>query len=887
MLNEQLAIWNNTRFTYPGNEPLHALLEAQSLVFSGKEVVRYAGKGITYQTLNESANQLAGVLLAHGIRVGDTIGLSTSRSPAMIIALLAILKSGAAYIPLDPEYPQQRINYMLEDGGAKLLLASRKYAGRFSSPATELVLEDAIEKAKAHPKHNPGITVTGKDLAYIIYTSGSTGRPKGVMVEHGNLVNLLCSMQQVPVINQYDTLLAVTTISFDIAALELFLPLLAGAKLVITDTTVSRDGFALLELLRKEKISIMQATPVTWKIMLAAGWEEKADLKILCCGEPLPLDLATKLIPRCRSLYNYYGPTETTVYSTGTEILATDKTITIGGPIGNTQVYIVDENRQLLPPGKEGEIYIGGDGVSRGYRNMPELTDERFVADPFTNEKGKKMFRTGDLGKWTEEGKIYFMGRIDQQLKIRGYRIEPGEIEAGLLAQPGINDAQVMAREDTPDNKTLVAYIVPDTDHYEEFSVSHEPVERWKKALQTLMPDFMIPHEYVVLRQFPLLPNGKTDKGALPKPVKRLHEDTAVQTATGSATEQMIAQIWAEALGLDRVGLDEDFFELGGHSLIAVQIMSRLEKETGKRLPIAVLFESPTIKQLGRFLGSGNIAASWESLVPVKPYGSKVPLYIVHGDGLHVMVFNSMTKNMDLDQPVFGLQPRGMNGMDDPDESMEAIAAYYISEIRKHDPDGPYCLAGYSFGGIVAFEMARQLEKEGRELKLLAMFDTNLANIEPVESGSKRIWKKIRLQFPKMLFIGKSLFKHPGSMLAYQWFIAKRKWNSFLKKTGNATEDTVNEISQDEKKVVEVHEAAYHSYVPHLYSGRIDLFRVDKRVYFVNDPVFLGWKPFAAKGVVVHAVPGDHRTFLLPPNDKIFAGILQSVINERVSGQKT
>jgi amino acid adenylation domain-containing protein len=879
MLHDQLAIWNNTRFTYPDDKPVHLLIEAQAMVFSNKEAVRFSGEGISYRQLNETANQLAGVLLSYGIQTGNTIGLSVDRTPAMLIALLAILKSGAAYIPLDPEYPQQRISYMLEDAGAKILLTSKKYKGNFPSPATELLLEEAMEKAKTYPVANPGISVTANHLAYIIYTSGSTGKPKGVMVKHGNLVNLLCSMQQIPVISQYDKLLAVTTISFDIAALELFLPLVTGAQVVITDVKVSRDGFALLDLVRKEKITLMQATPVTWKIMLAAGWAKKADMRILCCGEAMAADLAKKLIPLCRNLYNFYGPTETTIYSTGTEILSTDKAITIGGPIGNTQIYIFDEQLQLLPPGEAGEIYIGGDGVASGYCNMPELTAERFIDDPFTNDKRKKLFKTGDIGRWTNDGKVYFMGRIDEQIKIRGFRIEPAEIETVLLQQPGIRDAVVIAREDTPGNKVLVTYIV--AGEGTASNASAEQVQKWKKALQAVMPDFMVPHEYVLMQQFPLLPNGKINRKELPKPVRR---STDIKNAVvDSGIEKLVAGIWAEALHMDSVAMDDNFFDLGGHSLIAVQIMTRLEKETGKLLPIAALFEWPTVRQLSHFLQLGNISASWDSLVPVKPFGSKPPLYIIHGDGLNVMIFNSITKHMDINQPVFGLQPKGMNGIDEPDESMEEIAAYYIARISEHNPNGPYCLAGYSFGGIVAFEMAKQLEKMGKDVKLLAMFDTNVGNIEYLEPGIKRVFKKIQIQFPKMVFIVSSLRKHPGNILAYQWLVAKRKWRTMLAKAGIVKENGPEKISPYEKLVIKKHLAAYEKYIMSAYAGRIDLFRVQKRFYFLDDPVFLGWKPLAGKGVSIHEVPGDHRSFLLPPNDKIFATILQSVIDERVN----
>lgn len=871
------AIWNGPFADYPRHRPLHEWIEDKAALQPEKIAVIFGGDFITYAQLNGAANQLAGFLLSSGVGGGDVVGLLADRSPQMLVSLIAILKAGAAYIPLDPEYPEQRISYMLENAAAKAVLAEKKYEGGFSYATRVFILEEALQLAATYSTQDIRLTVTGNDLAYIIYTSGSTGRPKGVMIEHANVVNLLLHLRDKGIIQSHDKLLAITTISFDIAVLELFLPLIAGAQVVLTESKVSRDGFALLELVRREQISIMQATPVTWRIMLAAGWEERADLTILCCGEALPMDLAAKLLPRCRRLFNYYGPTETTIYSTGTEILSTDTVITIGYPVANTQVYILDETMKPLPPGAAGELYIGGDGVGRGYVHMPGLTAERFVDDPFSKQAPCKLFRTGDLGKWMDDGKIYLMGRIDQQIKIRGYRIEPGEIEACLLSEPGVNDAVVIAREDMPGNQQLVAYIIPSNitaDHTED-------IQQWKKKIQQCVPDFMVPHEYVVMPAFPLLPNGKVNRKELPKPGRRPHMPVDTNGERNTGIEKMIARIWAEVLDMDEVGVDENFFDLGGHSLIAVQIMARLERATGKRLPIAALFEAPTVRQLSYYLESGDIPSLWEALVPIKPHGSKPPLYIVHGDGLNVMVFNSIPKYMDADQPLFGLQPKGLNGVDMPDESMEEIAAYYIAGILEHNPHGPYFLAGYSFGGIVAFEMAKQLEAKGHKVKLLAMFDTNVGNIQYAGPFMQRLLKKIGLQLPKLLFIANSLVKYPRNVIEYQWFVAKRKWQSLLAKTGIGTTAETDQVPLHERQIIEKHLSAYKNYRMTPYAGKIDLFRVQQRVYFLDDPVYLGWKRMAKSGVAIHQVPGDHRTFLLPPNDKVFAEMLQSVIDER------
>ena len=476
-LNDKLDQWNNTFLDYPKEKSLPSLISAKALQFSGKIALQFLDQQLTYKQINERANQLAALLLANGVQTGYTIGLALDRSIEMVISLLAILKSGGVYIPLDPEYPQERIEFMLTDSSAKILLTSKKYKNNFHSDAKEILIEEAWAKLSEYSKEDPDVRVSSNDLAYILYTSGSTGKPKGVMVEHQNLVNLLTSMQKMPGISADDKLLAVTTISFDIAGLELYLPLVTGAQLILADSQTNKDGFALLDIIKKEKITIIQATPSTYKMMLDAGWEDKFSLKILCCGEPMSKDLASKLLPRCFALYNMYGPTETTIYSTGTQIFPNEEIITIGHPIHNTQVYILDENQNLLPEGSVGEIYIAGDGVARGYLNRSELTTEKFVINPFSKHPGSKMYRTGDLGKFLSDGKIQCLGRIDHQVKIRGQRIELGEIEHSLSQQKGIKEAIVIAREDRPGEQRLVAYIVPDNEASESDGLGWR--DRW------------------------------------------------------------------------------------------------------------------------------------------------------------------------------------------------------------------------------------------------------------------------------------------------------------------------------------------------------------------------------------------------------------------------
>ena len=888
--------WNHTSIAYPDNKTLPALISQIVSQFNSKTAIRFGKRKVSYSEMNEQANQLSAVLLEQQINPGDVVGLAVDRSPEMVISLLAILKAGAVYVPLDPNYPEERILYMLRDARAKLLITNQSYKGRLQTDAKELLLEDVLKRMVSFPKTDPVTQFSADSLAYILYTSGSTGKPKGVMVTHRNLVNLLCSMQRMPGIKPQDKLLAVTTISFDIAGLELYLPLVTGAELVLMNEAGTKDGKALMEKVMEERISIIQSTPSTYKMMLDAGWDKRLDIAILCCGEAMPADLASKLIPRCRALYNMYGPTETTIYSTGTRIFSGDEMITIGKPIDNTRIYILNENLRPVPIGAVGEIYIAGEGVAKGYLNQPALTAERFLGEPAPFEK-QKMYRTGDLGRFMHNGNIQCLGRADQQVKIRGYRIEPEEIEQLLIKQDGIKEALVMAREDKAGDQRLVAYILPkkntgiviesdNADPFRAFDILDVPagqLQYWTQALKDSLPSYMIPNDFVLLSQWPLTPNFKIDRNALPQPDRHAKAGRKKYTAPITDAEKVIAEIWAEALGLEQVSVDEDFFELGGHSLIAVQVMTKIEQKTGCRLPITALFESPTVRELGSMLNLGEKKISWKSLVPIRPGGSKPPLYIIHGSGLTVLIFKGLAKGLDADQPVYGLQARGLNGVDEPFETMEDIAAYYISEIIEHNPTGPYCLAGYSFGGIVAFEMAKQLQQAGKEVMMLAIFDTYADNSMYFDPWMIKMSKKFLRQFPKMKFIIQSFRKHPGKTIQHQWHVIRDKFYTLMGSSGIVKKKpSEEEYLEHADKINLKHDLAFAKYKMTPYKGALDLFRVKSRLYFLDDPIYLGWKPLALSGINIYEISGDHKTFLMTPNDMELAKLMRNVLNERL-----
>ncbi|MPR35961.1 amino acid adenylation domain-containing protein [Salmonirosea aquatica] len=856
-------------------QPLHRLLAQTAAQFPEKTALEFQHQKLTYRYLHETANQLATYFIKQGIQRGDIVGVALDRSPEMLISLLAILKAGAAYLPLDPSYPHDRIAYMLTDSSARMVITSQKYAGRLNMSVVEIEVEKALAESSRLNISEPAIAAGSNDLAYILYTSGSTGRPKGVLIEHHNVVNLLTSIIDWPGITPGDRLLGVTTISFDIAVLELFLPLLVGATLVLADTETTRDGRLLLEIIKKEKISIIQATPATYKMMLAAGWDTPLPLKVLCCGEPLAKDLAQKLMARCASLWNMYGPTETTIYSTGKQILPSDNLITIGRPIHNTQVYILDDAGNQLGIGSVGEITIAGAGVARGYHNRPELNTEKFVKNQFGDGL---LYRTGDLGKWTATGEIHCLGRIDQQVKIRGYRIELGEIDHALLKSSDIKDAVVVAREDRPGYPHLVAYVVPKTTPGErEFS---EWRKRWKQQVKDFLPDYMVPSEFVLLPQLPLTPNGKIDRKALPKPENESQLAAPVVVRPQTKEEELVAAIWSDVLGLETINDTDDFFELGGHSLIAVQVMTRIEQETGKRLPLSTLFEYPTISKLAALLQTDKKATSWKSLVPIKPTGNKMPIYFVHGDGLNVLNFNSVANKMDSDQPVYGFQALGLDGQDEPLDNMEDMAAFYVSELLEQNPTGPYALAGYSFGGYIAVEMARILYAMDKEIRLLGILDTDTEIVTSHLLDASNLYKRIRRQFPKLIWVIRSFIHDPAHTIAYQKKFYRRKITEILEAIGLREKSKPDDMLYYLAPIKANLEKAYEKHIIRPFDGHVTLFRARKRSYFVMDFAFLGWKKYALKGVTVYEVPGNHNTMFHAPNDQETARIIQAALNE-------
>jgi amino acid adenylation domain-containing protein len=573
--------------------------ESQVRATPGATALVFDGQAISYDELNRRANRLARVLQSLGAGPDKIVAFCLARTPELIVALLAVMKSGGAYLPIDRDLPPDRQAHMLHDAQPAIFLTEQALRGALpASDVPVFVLDEDPARIAAQPDANLPQQATGEHLVYILYTSGSTGQPKGVEIPHRALVNLLASVQSWPGLAPQDVLIAITTVSFDIAGVEIFLPLVTGARFILLNRDDAGDGFRILHHLEKEKATVLQATPSTWRMLLDAKWPGLPGLKMICTGEALPRDLADALLPLGGELWNMYGPTETTIWSSGCRVAPSPARITIGQPIAQTQLHILDPKLQPVPPGVVGELYIGGIGLARGYRSRPELTAERFVPDPFSTAPGARLYKTGDVAR-LRGADIEVLGRVDHQVKIRGFRIELGEIEARLNEIPEIKESVVTAIEVVPGRKQLAAYIVP----HEPASIElNDLANRLRESLKRTLPEYMVPSFFQALPAFPITPNGKIDRKALPAPKIEQARASRPYVAPQGATEIKLAQIWAEILGREQVGVEDNIFEIGGDSLLIFRIVARAN-ECGLKLTVRQFFEHRTIAALAARVG--------------------------------------------------------------------------------------------------------------------------------------------------------------------------------------------------------------------------------------------------------------------------------------------
>ena len=897
--HQLLVEWNNTATDYPNHSCIHQLFEAQVEQTPNATAVVFDNQQLTYQQLNHRANQLAHHLQKLGVKPEITVGICLERSLEMLIALLAILKAGGAYIPLDPSYPQERLTFMFQDSQVSLLLTTSKIAQNSlcasakASPnridnnqqppinpeqLTVICLDKAWETINQENPENPTSNVNPTNLAYILYTSGSTGFPKGVAIEHRSTVNFINWAQTVFNPEQLAGVLASTSICFDLSVFELFVPLSCGGKVILAE-----NALHLPTLKAAKDVTLINTVPSAIAELVRANAIPQNVQTVNLAGEPLSQQLVNQLYQQTtlQQVFNLYGPSEATTYSTFTlcvprrgENEKLYPSPSIGRPIANTQIYILNSHLQPVPIGVPGELYIGGDGLARSYFNRQNLTEEKFIPNSFLNSKfkiqnfkGDHLYKTGDLARYLPDGNIEFLGRIDNQVKIRGFRIELGEVESTLSQYPTVLQCVVTARVDYESDKHLVAYIVSNQQQ-------KATTDELRCFLKQKLPDYMVPSAFVFLDTLPLTPNGKIDRRALPAPDRLKQEPASTFVPPSDDLEIQLTKIWENVLGKKLIGVKDNFFDLGGHSLLAVRLFAQIEKTFGKNLPLATLFLAPNIEELANILRQKGWSVPWQTLVAIQPGGSKPPLFCIHPFGGNVLCYRDLAHYLGQEQPVYGLQAVGLDGKQAPYKRIEDMAAHYIREIRAFQPEGPYLLAGHSGAGMVAFEIAQQLVAGGQKVAVLALLDAYSPQslVHELPPG-----RTLYINFLNLLRL------RPEDKLPYikqraVWLHGRitrkiaKTFNLWMRRP--STED-----SHPYPLITEAFSQAIRDYVPQVYPGQATLFRTGHQptgVYY--DPLF-GWGSLVAGGLEIRDVPGLHLTLLTEPCVQVLGEKLSACID--------
>lgn len=816
-------------------KPFYKAIEEMALVYPDKVALKTSGSSLSYDELNRKANLVARELLNRGVRPGDYVGVSTNRNEKLVVTLLGALKAGACYVPLDPKFPDERLHYMLERSGAKILICENDLLARFSKFSNPIILENVLAKKNAEIFSSADVALGSS--CYVLFTSGSTGKPKGVEVSHENVLNFLISMSKKPGLTHLDKLLSVTTVSFDISVLELFLPLMTGATVYLANEEQVVNGDALAHIIKNENITCMQATPTTWRLLLSSEWKGNSQLKILCGGEPMPKDLAHKLLAITKEVWNMYGPTETTVWSTVKKISLDDKKILIGSAVDNTCLYILNDKGEPCPVGVEGHLFIGGLGVAKGYIQDLEQTHKRFVKNPF--RLNELMYDTGDMARFEINGEIECLGRSDDQVKIRGFRIELGEIEEVALFEECIHECAAKVHG----NNILVYVSLKPGAVYREDAL--------KNVFKAKLPAYMFPQKIVVLDQLPKTLNGKIDKKSLDeKQCTKIAIDKIAPPLDHTKTMMEISEIWKKILEIETVEVDENFFNLGGHSISAVEIFGIVNDKYNLNLPLSVIFEATTIRTFSELIDTTIEKDSLElsqlkCAVALKP-GKKTlePVFCFHGVGGNVLNYYRLGEHVG-ERAFFGIQSIGVNGEDQIVETIPEMARIYIEEIKKIQPRGPYILSGGSMGGMVALEVAAQLQLQGEDIKSLIMFDTVGPDLDFKTYGSVKA----------------SFLTRTKSLISLKYF----KVINFIKTQFYIMRKVSVPHSLRYFSIEDKNYAALRSYCPVLYEGDITLIRAPRTAKgWYADP-YLGWRKVINGKIETIEIQGNHQNFIESP----------------------
>jgi amino acid adenylation domain-containing protein len=903
---EELVVgFNRTQVDYPQGRYIHELFSDQAAKTPNAIALVFEGRKLTYRELDAKSNQLARYLRKLGVKTDTLVGVCAERSLEMVIALYGIVKAGGAYVPIDPDYPAQRLEFMLKDSAVSLLLTQAHLIPNLPpSPAQMVSLDADWSTIAAESDAPPETRIRGKDLAYMIYTSGSTGQPKGAMNTHEAILNRLQWMQEAYQLTAGDCVLQKTPFSFDVSVWEFFWPLMYGARLVVAQPGGHRDPGYLAQIIAREKVTTLHFVPSMLQIFL--GEEGLAAScasvkRVICSGEALPLEAQRRFFATlgAAELHNLYGPTEAAVDVTywACQRDSTLHTVPIGRPIANTQIYLLDPQLQPVPLGHAGELHIGGIGLARGYHGRPELTAQKFIRDPFSSDPQARLYKTGDLARFLPDGTIEYLGRLDHQVKLRGFRIELGEIEELLNQHPGVAASTVMAREDTPGDQRLVAYLV----------AGKEPVPAaiLRDHLRSKLPDYMVPSAFVTLPELPLSPNGKVDRKALPKPDAEVTVDRPHFVAPGTEVEIALAKIWSDVLNLLQVGLNDNFFEIGGNSMLAMLLIRRMARELGFSIPIPVFFQNSTVGKLAAIYDrekSARVsvepsaaaifrASAAPDLIPFQESGSRPPLFFLHGDWAGGGIYcGRLSRGLSEEQPFYALPPYrvGKEKVLNWDEMVE----HHLAVLRAHTPRGPYLLGGYCAGAKVAMDMAKKLVEQGEEVPHLFLVDLS----QPFVHWMHHLWPIVdrmgdRLKWTLMQKI-RFFDRYPIAAVRWYQRPAGNKMEPILRRLGlvQTNHEPIRmgfEVNEFNAEVLESLDYAVYFLGDALH--RFEPIDISASLYFSEGSFSESFRRKRAKETfrefTLDMVPGDHQT-CITTNINVTAQLMEQALAKLYPGKR-
>ena len=844
---------NSTAEAYPEELCIHELVMRQVERSPDAVAVASGTQSLTYAQLHQRSNAIARSLLALGAGSNRPVAVCLERSAELPVALLAVLKAGSCYVPLDPQDSRLRLGSILEECRPIALI---------TDPSFSLPL-DVKPIPVVHPQENTGLdvsldyttpAVSPEHQAYVIYTSGTTGKPKGVPILHRALVNLITSMIRAPGFTPADRMLAVAPISFDIATMDMFLPLACGGTLVVADRLAAADPFRLAALLNEFAVTVLQATPVTWRLLTSSDWEGKHDLKMICGGEALPRDLANQLLPQGKELWNCYGPTETTIWSSVLQVQSDVGVVPIGPPIANTTFYVLDDQGRLLPPGVPGELYIGGTGVSPGYLEPPQGAVRRFLQDPYADVPGSRMFRTGDLVRLINGNQFEFFGRLDHQVKLRGYRIELGEIEFALRSSPDLVDAVAALHDGGLGEPYLNAYVTSANQKLD--------LQRLRDHVSQWLPAYMVPSRFVLLQSIPLTSSGKVDRKALSasasSALSAFQQPEGVKPRT--VVEEKLLAIFRDVLATPEFGVTDSFFDYGGYSLLTVRLFNRINRALNLRLPISLLFDAPSVRSLAEAI---HRPISVPPIVAIRPLGKSVPLFVVHS----YLLYDVLRQIVEPDRPLYGVR----ESPEIPEaQSVEEHAAMYVKEILKVCPQGPVLLTGWCAAGSLTLEIARQLRQLHHEVGMVVLLDAERPGYRPAMRGNRTAALRARVRFHLLRLRETS----NRQKLQYVGIFLRHLWDRLMEKLFVNHRPIVQRMQQLFSWALpqSVFDntwsriGALQNYAPLTYSGKVALFRAEDDPGLPGGDETMGWNTIVDGGVDVIFVPGDHESMFHKPN---------------------